>query len=264
LQELSCGPEPARISRKILNGNSTMRETETSGWIVRNSPAALTRALRLAAIALGVGLIMTSGIARAQDDDEDDGKTFEEKVIEGIMAGIGGTNMENRGIDYRERSPLVVPPKLDLPPPESAKSEIKDPNWPKDPDEARRKAAIAARKKENKDPIEASRILTPSELNKRGPASSSTANSDSVSQPGGNPGANAILSPSQLGFDGKFSSIFGGNKAETAPFKGEPTRESLTQPPVGYQTPSPNFAYGTGPKESLNKEYNPAAGKYGD
>ena len=42
------------------------------------------------------------------------------------------------------------------------------------------------------------------------------------------------------------------------------TRESLTQPPAGYQTPSPNFAYGTGPKESLHKEYNPSAGKYGE
>ena len=59
--------------------------------------------------------------------------------------------------------------------------------------------------------------------------------------------------------------MFKGNKSETAEFKGEPTRDSLTQPPAGYQTPSPNFAYGTGPKESLvNKEFNPAAGKYGD
>ncbi len=240
-----------------------MRDTEASGWIVQNSSRAPMRALRLAVVALGVGLVMSAGAARAQDDDEDD-KTFEEKVIEGIMAGIGGTNMENRGIDYRERSPLVVPPKLDLPPPEAVKTEIKDPNWPKDPDEQRRKAAIAARKKENKDPVEASRILTPSELNKRGPKASSTADSDSVTQPGGNPGATAILSPSQLGYSGGFSGLFGGNKAETAPFKGEPTRESLTQPPSGYQTPSPNFAYGTGPKESLNKEYNPAAGKYGE
>src|SRR6202048_1682316 len=134
-----------------------MRDTEASGWIVQNSPGALNRGLRLAIVALGVGLVMTAGAARAQDEDEDDGKTFEEKVIEGIMAGIGGTNMENRGIDYRERSPLVVPPKIDLPPPESVKSEIKDPNWPKDPDEQRRKAAIASRKKQSKDPIEASR-----------------------------------------------------------------------------------------------------------
>jgi hypothetical protein len=238
-----------------------MRETEASGWIVRNSPAALRRALRLSVVALGIGLVMTAGAARAQDDDED-GKTFEEKVIEGIMAGIGGTNMDNRGIDYRERSPLVVPPKLDLPPPVAASSEVKDPNWPKDPDEARRKAAIAARKKDNKDPREASRVLTPSELNAGRTAPPVRTNNDPV-QPGDSVN-NPVLSPSQLGFDGKLSNIFGGNKAEVAPFKGEPTRESLTQPPAGYQTPSPNFAYGTGPKESLNKEYNPAAGKYGD
>jgi hypothetical protein len=234
-----------------------MRETETGGWMQRNS----SRALRLAVVALGIGLVMTTGAARAQDDD-DDGKTFEEKVIDGIMAGVGGTNMENRGIDYRERSPLVVPPRIDLPPPASASTEPKAANWPKDPDEARRKAAIARRKKENKDPIEASRILTPSELNATRTTPPDRTNNDPV-QPG-NSFNNPILSPSQLGFTGGFSGLFGGNKAETAPFKGEPTRESLTQPPTGYQTPSPNFAYGTGPKESLNKEYNPAAGKYGE
>src|SRR6202158_286108 len=164
---------------------------KASGRTVQNSSRALIRALRLAAIALGIGLVMTAGAVRAQDDDEDD-KTFEEKIIEGIMAGIGGTNMENKGIEYRERSPLVVPPKIDLPPPASASADVKAPNWPKDPDEARRKAAIAARKKDNKDPVEARRILTPSELNKRAPQKS-TAGSDSVDQPGGNPGTNAIL-----------------------------------------------------------------------
>src|ERR1700704_328605 len=141
-----------------------MRRTEASGWMVQNSSGTLRRGLRFAVVALGVGLVMTAGAARAQDDDEDD-KTFEEKIIEGIMAGIGGTNMENRGIEYRERSPLVVPPKIDLPPPAAASNDVKAPNWPKDPDEAKRKAAIAARKKGKPDPIEASRILTPSELN---------------------------------------------------------------------------------------------------
>jgi hypothetical protein len=230
---------------------------------VVKKPWGVSGALRLAVTATGIGLVMMAGAARAQDDEDDD-KSFEEKIIEGIMAGIGGTNMENQGIDYRERSPLVVPPKIDLPPPASAAAEVKAPNWPKDPDEARRKAAIARRKKENKDPVEAARILTPSELNVGKTAASSRTPNDSESQPGGDPGTNAILSPSQLGFDGKFSNLFGGNKAEVAPFKGEPTRQSLTQPPAGYQTPSPNFAYGTGPKESLNKEYNPAAGKYGE
>ena len=139
-----------------------MRETEARFWMLQTS--SLSRALRFAAIALGIGLVMAAGPLRAADDEDEDDKTFEEKIIEGIMRGIGGTNMENRGIEYRERSPLVVPPKLDLPPPAATAAEVKTPNWPKDPDEQRRKAAVAARKKENKDPREASRILTPAEL----------------------------------------------------------------------------------------------------
>jgi len=245
------------VFTEIEMGTSAMRETEAGFWMVQRS--SLTRVMRLAAIGFGIGLVMAAGPVRAADDDEDD-KTFEEKIIEGIIAGIGGTNMENRGIEYRERSPLVVPPKLDLPPPAGTSADVKAPNWPKDPDVQRQKAAAAARKKANKDPLEASRILTPSELDKGRVAARKE--TDPV-QPGTN-NTNPILSPSQLGFNGSLGNLFGGNKAEVGTFKGEPTRESLTQPPPGYQTPSPNFAYGTGPKESLNKEYNPAAGKYGE
>ncbi len=235
--------------------------------MLRKSPRAL-RAARVSAVALGVGLLFASSAAWAGDDEDE--PTFEEKIITGIMRGLGGVNMDNSGIEYRERSPLVVPPKLDLPPPAANSAEVKVPNWPKDPDEARRKAIIAARKKDaRKDATEASRdasrILTPSELNgvRTTGSSGGTAVSDSAT-PGGDPGKTAILSPSQLGYNGGFSGLFKGNKAEVAPFKGEPTRETLTMPPPGYQTPSPNFAYGTGPKESLNKEYNPSQGKYGE
>jgi len=142
---------------------------------------------------------------------------------------------------------------------------VKAPNWPKDPDDARRKAAITARKKENKDPRAAMRPLSPEELNVGGkpPVTARTSGMDSDKP--GNSLNNPVLSPSQLGFNGSLGDLFGGgNKPETTPFKGEPERQTLTQPPAGYQTPSPNFAYGTGPKESLIKEYNPAAGKYGD
>jgi hypothetical protein len=238
-----------------------MRQAEASGWIVQNPSRTMMRALRLAAIVFGIGLVMSANAARAEDADEDD-STFEEKIIKQIMTGIGGTNMENTGIDYRERSPLVVPPKIDLPPPASAAAEAPVPNWPKDPDVQKRKATIAARKKDNKDPREASRVLTPSELavGKTAPAKRSA----ETNQPG-ETGANAVLSPSQLGYEGGLKGLFGGSKTETVPFKGEPTRDTLTMPPSGYQTPSPNYAYGTGPKESLvRKEYNPAAGKYGD
>ena len=229
-----------------------MRDSETSGWMVQNS----WRGLKLAVVALGIGLVMTSGAARAEDDEDD--KSFEEKIIENVMSGLGATNMENRGIEYRERSPLVVPPRLDLPPPASSAA-VKAPNWPKDPDEARRKAAIAARKKENKDPAVSARLLTPEEL-KAGKTASAARTSNDPVQPGNSSNA-PILSPSQLGWNGSITGMFKGNAAETAPFTGEPDRDSLTQPPSGYQTPSPNFAYGTGPKESLNKRIDVMTGK---
>jgi len=119
-----------------------MRPTETKDRTRQNSMITMMRTCSFAVLSLSLGLAMSAGPARAGDDD----RSFTEKVSDGFYGMIRGTNMDNRGIDYRERSPLVVPPKLDLPPPVSAKSEVSDPNWPKDPDEARRKAEIKARK----------------------------------------------------------------------------------------------------------------------
>jgi len=232
-----------------------MRETKVNGSMLQAPGRKLGRIARFTAIALGVGLVMAAGPMQAADDDDNDDMTFEEKIVDNLMRGLGGTNMDNRGIEYRERSPLVVPPKLDLPLPGSAAAESKVPNWPKDPDEARRKAAIAARKKANKDPVQSARTLLPSELEQKNVGKST--GGDSLERPGGNP---VMLSPSQLGYEGGVLGFFKGNKAESSPFKGEPTRDTLTQPPVGYQTPSPNFAYGTGPKESLNKPCSSVAG----
>jgi len=238
-----------------------MRKTEANTWLPRNSSLPV-RALKVAAVMLGIGFVMTTGVARAQDDDDDD-RTFEEKIIGNLMAGIGATNMENRGIDYRERSPLVVPPNLNLPPPASTAAEVNVPNWPKDPDEARRKKMIAARKKgtggrmDSQDPSVAARVLKPSELDvaRTSATSGSTRDSETLT-PGGAANSNP-LSPSQLGYTGGLMGMFHGNTAESATFTAEPPRDSLTQPPPGYQTPSPNFAYGTGPKESLNKGFDP-------
>ncbi|KPF90560.1 hypothetical protein IP86_25715 [Rhodopseudomonas sp. AAP120] len=238
-----------------------MRQTLQTPPLSHASPAALLRAARLAAAALGVGLVLTGSIARAQEAGEEDDRTFEEKLIGGLMKGIGATNMENSGIDYRERSPLVVPRNLDLPQPEASAKDVNAPNWPKDPDVQARKEARAAARRSKPTPQESARPLMPSELAAVRSDSSNKANGD-PSQPG-NQVNNPMLSPSQLGFNGSLSSLFGGgNKAETAPFTGEPTRETLTQPPVGYQTPSPNFAYGTGPKEALgNKRIDVMTGK---
>ncbi len=61
-----------------------MRETEASFWMVQKT--SLTRAMRFAAIALGVGLVMAAGPVRAADDDDEDDRTFEEKIIGNIMS----------------------------------------------------------------------------------------------------------------------------------------------------------------------------------
>src|ERR1700754_1454708 len=96
-----------------------MRSTETSGSMGVDSRRGIWLALKLVAVALGIGLVMSAGPVRAGDDDDDDDMTFEEKLIDNLMSGIGAKSMERKGIEYRERSPLVVPPKLDLPPPSS-------------------------------------------------------------------------------------------------------------------------------------------------
>src|SRR6201992_2596926 len=114
-----------------------MHRTEASNWIERT--------LGLAALYVSLGLLVTAGPARADDND---GRTMSEKISDGFYGMIRGTNMDNRGIDYRERSPLVVPPTLDLPPPSRASGDSQQmANWPKDPDERARRAVIAAKKK---------------------------------------------------------------------------------------------------------------------
>lgn len=220
--------------------------------------ASLGPRLRLTACLLGVGLCLAAGAARAGDDEEDN-STFEERLVRNIMSGIGGTNMDSKGIDYRERSPLVVPRNLDLPPPESATAEKTPANWPKDPSIAARKAEKEAANQRKADMFELNRPLTPAEL---APKRTKSVREATTQQPGSQPdawggtGSGPMLSPSQLGFSsGMWSGIFkGGNTAEVGQFKGEPTREDLTQPPTGYQTPSPTYAYGTGPAKPIDQQ----------
>ncbi|MGB9114454.1 hypothetical protein [Bradyrhizobium sp.] len=272
-----------------------MRQTKASGCIVRSSSSATMRALRLAVVPLGISLVMTAGAARAGDDQPDD-RTITEKIVDSFKSAIRGTNMDNRGIDYRERSPLVVPPKLDLPPPAASTDGVKVANWPKDPDERQRKAAIAAKKK-NAPPV--ARVQAPSEATAAAPAAAgaapgavvATAHPVNIAPPPEDPpipgttrpayandangtaridpvydqpgdlfkgGASAIV-PSSISDSFNISNWFGGKKADTAAAApgSEPTREALTQPPSGYQTPSPNYPYAPESKGLLSGESNP-------
>ena len=221
---------------------------------------ALTLRAALFGAAVCVALAAHVAPALAGDDDDDDEPSFEQKIIRGVMHGIGAVNGTEKGIDYRERSPLVVPPKLNLPPPEtSASAKPPQPNWPKDPEvEARRKARLDEK---SRDKSKEGWALTPEEM-KVGTARAKTAtNSDQPGNPyTSGPENDAVLSPSKLGFKG-LGNIFNGSKPEVAQFPGEPPRESLTQPPSGYQTPSASYAYGLNAddqKKASNRTFDPS------
>jgi hypothetical protein len=266
-----------------------MRQTKAKGWIVRKSSVATMRALRLAVVPLGIGLVMTTGAARAGDDQDD--RTITEKIVDGFYGTIRGTNMDNRGIDYRERSPLVVPPSLDLPPPVAPATDVKVANWPKDPDERQRKAAIAAKKK-NAPPVARVQVpsAAPAAVVAAAPAGpprpiniapppeeppapdtirpayasdrNGTARTDPVYDQAGDlfKGGASALVPSSISDNFNISNWFGGKKADTATAVApgtEPAREALTQPPSGYQTPSANYQYGVESKGLLSGQSNP-------
>jgi hypothetical protein len=58
------------------------------------------------------------------------------------------------------------------------------------------------------------------------------------------PSTNAELG--SKGFLNMFKTGLWAPKEEYTPFTGEPQRSSLTEPPRGYRTPSPNQPYGVG------------------
>jgi hypothetical protein len=216
--------------------------------------------LRAALLGAAVCVASAAHVAPAlAGDDDDDEPSFEQKIIRGLMHGIGAVDGTEKGIDYRERSPLVVPPKLNLPPPEtSANAKPPQPNWPKDPEvEERRKARLAEK---NRDKSKEGWVLTPEEMKVGTARAKSATNSAQPGNPYTAGPDDAVLSPSKLGFKG-LGNIFSGDKPEAAPFPGEPPRESLTQPPSGYQTPSASYAYGlnaSDQKKASDRTFDPS------
>jgi hypothetical protein len=181
---------------------------------------------------------------QAQDDDD----TFEQKIIKNILGGMG-VDVGRPGIDYRERSPLVIPPTRDLPPPQAGDPALRNPAWPRDPE--RRVVTRSHRpnaRATSEDPGSES-ALTPDEL-RRGTNPRAPRVTDPSQTAGSLEEANVgrPVSPKELDSKGIFNwgALMGTHLNDTAKFEQEPSRSALTQPPPGYQTPSPNQPYGSG------------------
>ena len=87
-----------------------------------------------------VAILAWTPPARAGDDDE---VAPDIKFLRNLLEGIGLQSGREKEIDYRERSPLVIPPSNTLLPPETDAA-TKNPNWPVDPDVKRQKQIKAA------------------------------------------------------------------------------------------------------------------------
>ena len=99
-----------------------------------------------AAFGLALSAVALVRPAQAADDEV----TVDQKFMRGIMEGLGLKRDGEEMINYRERSPLVIPPSRALPPPERSDAAIaNNPAWPKDPDQERRKAQAAMEKGRN-------------------------------------------------------------------------------------------------------------------
>lgn len=209
--------------------------------------------------------------AQAQTDDSVEGGTLqnlEDRVWGTIVRGLGLRDPNAPTIDYRERSPLVVPPNRELPPPQ-ARAKPQDAAWPKDPDAARAAKSNAAKRKAASNAqtaIENSgRPISPGELDPAGVPRGQTADSGRSNAPSSGAEGRPVA-PSELGyFGGLFSGRawgfgFGGYQDETGTFTNEPARTQLTEPPPGYQTPSTDQPYGVTRRieRSKTEQFDPA------
>jgi hypothetical protein len=228
---------------------SIRKDYVSGGRLLRRCKFALTHAALAAAF--GAFLIVAGGVGTALAGDDDDDEPFDKKLFGKFMHALGFVNGTEPGVNYEARPPLVVPPTRELPPPETTGAiAARNPDWPVDPDETRRKEQKKAKADRKpyptmlRDAYDPGQRLTPAEIaagktNK--PTDPNTLKQPDVVQ--------APMTPSELGSKGLFSDFFGigkafSNEPEVGTFVREPPRFSLTDPPSGYRTPSPEQPYG--------------------
>jgi hypothetical protein len=186
---------------------------------------------------LVVAGILTAGSAQAQQG----------VFMRDTLSSIGLIEPEKPAITYRERAPLVMPPKLDgksLPPPRQPEASAQ---WPKDPEvvqrerereEARKSIVRGAQGRMNDNNM----TLSIDEM-RGGRRASAQGRTEPGRPEGENDDRNSF-----------WSNPFGLRSAEVAePSQVEPDRDVLTDPPTGYRKPPRKVAKTNG--DPVNNPY---------
>ena len=165
-------------------------------------------------------------------------------LLDAATAILGfGARKDREPIDYSPRSPLVIPPSTELPPPASGAAARADEDWPNDPDAIARARREAERKKTvlEREPSEKrTSRLTPEEIQagRRPGAGIPRQGGPTASELATEERRNPRLSPTQLrNFHEKL------DPTPELGADGKPVRRRLVEPPSEYRVPAATAEY---------------------
>lgn len=175
-------------------------------------------------ILISAAAIVVPASAQAQDTGE---------IMRNMMSGIGLLEKPQAPIEYRERAPLVMPPKLDgkaLPAPRAGAA---SPQWPKEPEVVARERAAAERRvpkgNQAQGRYEDNNATLSVEEMRSGRRADANMTREIERKPGDNTREDSWVNPLDL--------IRGIGNEKTEPSAVEPARDVLTDPPKGYRQP---------------------------
>ncbi|WP_336485834.1 hypothetical protein [Methylobacterium nigriterrae] len=171
---------------------------------------------------ISVAGLLVSGAAQAQQRGE---------LMRDTLSTLGLIEKEQPAINYHERPPLVMPPKLDGKPLPAPRPRAASPQWPKEPevaqrerDEQERRAPRGSQMQGRYNDNNATASIDEMRSGRRAGAQIPTENER---KPGDNSRDSFWLNPFEL--------MKGVGQEKTEPSIAEPSRDMLTDPPTGYR-----------------------------
>ncbi len=208
-----------------------------------------SRPVLLAAAAMFAFGLMGGTPARALDDGQ-------ESVLDSVLglgkSLLGFTDDEDAKprIDYRERAPIVVPPKMQLREPMAPVAQ-RNAAWPVDQDLAKQRAAVAAAAKPRGNNVDAD-PFPPSEMTRVGRIAAQPRPAV-PEQKGCSRDGDQLCNPYE--YWTQIATIRGPQDTSKDLVAGqEPKRSTLTEPPNGYRRPTKSVKATFDPKDRSYEE----------